>query len=345
MRNSKNYAFLLMILSMFVLLMACGKEANQQNETVSEGDSSSEEKTENINYPEKPIRIVVPFGAGGNTDIMARAIGDVLPKYLPKDQPIVVENIGGGGGTIGIAEVVKAKADGYVLGLGTASTFALQPNYEDTPYALADIEPITQLTSVPTVLVVSNDAPWETFEDWLEYIKANPDQFTYGTAGAGIITHLAMEDFSKKADVKIKHVPHDGGNAAIASFLGGHIDGVNIQASEALPLIEQGQARALVNTGTSKSDLIIDATLLSDKGFDVGIDSTTGVIGPKGMPTEIVNILNDAFEQTMNDPEIVELFNGMGLSTAVTSSEEYKEILEKDFDDFGNLLKQLGFID
>ncbi|WP_174732396.1 Bug family tripartite tricarboxylate transporter substrate binding protein [Mesobacillus harenae] len=310
----------------------------------SNGAEESGSSASSADYPERDIDIIVPYAPGGTTDTASRALSSVISEYLPNGYNANVVNKEGGAGVIGTTEVFNAKPDGYKIGMTTVGPMTIKPHTDNTAYTPETIEPIMQVVATPNVLVVQNDAPWQTYEEWYEYAESNPGEFSYGTSGAGLTQHISMEAFSTQTGVELKHVPFEGGAPALAALLGGHVQGALVQTTEAMPHIESGNMRALVNTGSFKTEGLEDVPLLSEKGVDVASDVWTGLIAPQGTPQEIIDVLHDSFKKALEDPKVVETFEKLGVNPAYAGPDEFAEIMQKDYDLNEEVLKAAGII-
>lgn len=326
-----------------VFAVGCSQNAPQSNDNNQNaaGDKGGQAK---VDYPTKPIEIIVPYAPGGGTDTAARILATAVSKYLPNNQTVVVVNKPGGAATIGITEVFNAKPDGYKIGMTTTGATSIQPHYGKTAYSHDSFQAVIRVLSTPQVLVVRSDAPWKTFDEWLEYVKANPNKFTYGTAGAGHTAHLAMEALNMAAGIKTKHVPFDGAGPAVTALVGGHVDGAAVQVQEAKAQIDAGKIRALINLGSNKVEAYKDVPLAKEKGYDVQVDVYTGIIAPKDTPKEIVTILHDAFKKALEDPSVIEQFKKLGVEPAYAGPEEFQKDITDSFNRNGEIMKKVGLI-
>lgn len=280
-------------------------------------------------FPTKPIKIIVPFTAGGVSDTVARALAESAQKYLPNNQTVLIENKPGGAGVIGVTEVLNAKPDGYTLGFTVASAVTLLPHQGVTNYTDSDVQMIMRAINNPFVLAVRADAPWDTFEEWFAYLEQNPEKFTYAVASAGGQAQLSMEAFNALAGVKTKSVPFDGGSEQIPALLGGHVDGAVLQGSEVVPYLESNEMKVLINFGSEKPASLEDVPLISEKGFDLKMDLASGLFGPKGIPEEELKIIHDAFKKALEDPETIEVLKKASLEPSYAGLEDFqKEIAE-----------------
>lgn len=328
----KKVAFIF-ALTFALVLGACSQQTTQS--------SGKESKS---NFPSKSIELIVPYAAGGSSDIIARTLANAVSKYLPNNQAVVVINKPGGSGTIGLTEVERAKPDGYTLGLTTTTATSIQPHFEDTPFNHDSFQAVIRTTSVPQVLVVKSDAPWKTFEEWLEYVKKNPSKFTYAIPVKTGSQYIAMEALSAQAGIKTKAVPFDGAAPAITALLGGHVQGLLVQSVDARAQVKAGTVREIVNVGSNKIGANEDTPLLTEKEIDVAFDIYSGILAPKGIPTEVLDSLNEAFKKAMEEPEVMEQFKKMGIEPSYAGSEDFQKEMTDSFNAHGVVMKDLGLI-
>ncbi|WP_062234614.1 Bug family tripartite tricarboxylate transporter substrate binding protein [Fictibacillus sp. FJAT-27399] len=307
----------------------------------SQSKTSNASETNNTGYPKKPIEMTVGFAAGGQADIVTRIVAEAASKYLPNKESIVVSNKTGASGSIQLAEVFQQKPDGYKLGSVTTGNLIIQPNMGNTPYKSNDFAPISLLNSAPNLLVVKSDAPWKTFDEWLDYVKKNPSKFTYGTAGTGDTKHVAMETLNVTYEVKTKHVGFDGSAESITALLGGHIMGAIVGVQEAKPHTDAGKMRVLANLGSSKTDVYKDAPFLKEKGYP-GFDTWTGILAPKNTPKDIVQALDKAFEKALQQPEVLAQFKKIGTEPTYAGPEEFKKIIKASTKTSAEIMKKSG---
>ncbi|AXH99548.1 tripartite tricarboxylate transporter substrate binding protein [Sporosarcina sp. PTS2304] len=319
--------FILMLTALMVLLAACGtnkENAGDDGKTPSDGKST---------YPEKDIEIVVPFPPGGTTDTSMRIIASVLPKYLPNKVNVVVVNKPGGTGVVGSTTVSNAKPDGYQILYSTVPTIAYQNLFGTASYTHEDFTPIVNVQASQSMLMVSEDAEWDTFEQWLEYVQKNPGKFTYGTPGNGSSQHLTMEALNINANIDTKMVPFDGTSSALTSLLGGHIDGIVIQAHEVQEYVENGDLKPIVFLGDTRYSAFPDVPLLTDFGYDeVFSDPSSGVFGPKGMDEDVAKILYEAFTEAFKDPKVVEFYEGLKLEPEGTGLKDFESLIQNNYE-------------
>ncbi|WP_161493905.1 Bug family tripartite tricarboxylate transporter substrate binding protein [Virgibacillus necropolis] len=307
--------------------------------------SSGSEKGKASDYPTKPIEVIVPFAAGGSTDVAARTIASVAQKYLPNGQTLVISNKPGGGGAVGLTELLSAKPDGYTIALASAGSISYQPLYGNTSYSKDSFQSITMVNTVPQLFVVNADSPWETFDEWLKYAKENPNEFKYGTAGTGIPSHVAMEALNIAAGIKTTNVPYEGAAPTVTALLGGHIDGAIIQPTDVKSHVKSGELRVLANVGETKMKGFEDVPFLTDKGIDVAVDVFAGFIGPKDLPEDIVDILDEAFKKTIEDPELTEKFEKLGIIPKYGNPNDFQKVITDTFESSKTVVEKAGLLD
>jgi len=335
--------FVMLFLSVLLIVLA-GCSQSSQSTGSKETAAAGSEKQSKIEYPTKPIEVIVPFAAGGSTDIGARILEKYLPKYLPGAQLVIV-NKPGGAGSIAITDLFNSKPDGYTLAMSTHRAISMQPLYGNVKYSHDSFQPIAKVFGNQQIMIVKADAPWETFEEWLDYVKKNPGKFSYGVAGGlGSGAHIPVAELEKQAGFEAKAVSFEGTPPAITAVLGGHVQGAMVQPSDAKSLIESGELRGLFNVASVPVPYFPDIPLLKDNGFDVAIDSNTSLFAPKGVPEEIVMKLEEALKKTMEDPEVLAEFEKASLQTNYGGPEAVQKEVNDENVRFGKMLKELGLI-
>ena len=257
------------------------------------------------NYPARPIRLIVPFGAGGGTDNLARIIEPHVSKAL--GQSIIIDNRPGGGSVIGTDAVVKSPPDGYTLVM-TDSSIAVNPSLmKSMPYdTLKDLEPVTLLATAPVILVAHPKVPARTLKDFVALAKAQPGKLNYASGGNGSSTHLGGELLKLVAGINVVHVPYKGAGPAMNDLIGGHVDVMFSGISSARPYLEAGTLRALAVTREKRNPAVPDVPTFAEVGFaDVTASTYWGVLAPKGTPKEAIDRLSAEFAKALSDPEIV----------------------------------------
>ncbi len=281
-------------------------------------------------YPTKPIRLVVPFPAGGATDIFARAVSQKLGEKLGTS--IVVDNKPGAGGSIGSDIVAKAPADGYTLLLATSSTHSIGPSFGGKlPYdAVADFTPISHVGDAPSIMVVPNSSPARTVKEWIAHAQKNPGKLNYASSGNGTVVHLTAEYFKAQAGLFLVHIPYRGTALAIPDLVSGKIDVLFDSLPSGLPHVKEGRLRALGITSLKRSPLLPDVPPISDTL--PGWESVTwfGLYGPKGLPVDLVNRVSNGINQALQEPDVKDRLARLGIEPAGGTPQKFAAMADAD---------------
>ena len=256
-------------------------------------------------YPSKPVTIIVPFAAGGPADTLARMLGDRMKVSL--GQPVVVENVAGAAGSIGVGRVVRAAPDGYTIGIGHLGTHVFNGALYNLQYDLVkDLEPISLLPSNTSVIVTKKDVPAKNLKELVAWLKANPKQASVATAGIGSIAHVASVDFGNKTGVVLQIVPYRSGAAAFSDVLAGHVTFFFDQfTGSSVQMYRSGQVRPFAVTAKSRLPSLPDIPTVDEAGIPgLYVSTWYGLWAPKGTPTEIVAKLNAAAVAALAEPEL-----------------------------------------
>ncbi|MEY3611641.1 MAG: hypothetical protein RJB14_1363 [Pseudomonadota bacterium] len=281
-------------------------------------------------YPTKAVRLIVPFPAGGATDLFARTLSQKISEKL--GQPLVVENRPGAGGTLGSDLAAKAQPDGYTLLLSTSSTHSIGPNLNPRmPYdAVRDFTPIGQLGNAPSIMLVPNNSPAKTVKEWIDYAKKNPGRLNYASSGPGTIVQLSAELFKAQADVFVVHIPYKGTALAIPDLITGKVDVLFDSLPTGLPHVRDGRLRALGVTSAKPTAMAPGLPAIAE--VLPGYESTTwfGLFGPKNLPPEVVSRVNMAANQVLSDPEVVDKLLRLGIEPVGGTSAQFTAMLAKE---------------
>ncbi len=290
-------------------------------------------------FPTKPITLICPWPAGGSSDLVMRAFAESVAKQL--GQNVVVENRPGASGTMGAVALVNAAPDGYTLTQLPISVFRL-PLMNKTPFdPLKDITYIINVTGYTFGLVVRADAPWKDLKEFVAYAKANPEKITYGTPGTGTTPHLAVEQFTAKAGIKLTHIPFKGFAENAQSLLGGHTLALSDSTGWA-PHVDAGKMRLLATYGSKRTKRWPQIPTLLDAGYETVSDSPFGFGGPKGMDPKVVKILHDAFKKAMDDPKVIAMLEKFDQPAIYLNGEDYTKFAKKTMEEEKALIDRLG---
>jgi tripartite-type tricarboxylate transporter receptor subunit TctC len=290
-------------------------------------------------YPTKPITLIVPWPAGGPTDVTMRAMADAAAKYL--GQPIVIENKAGGGGTVGPATMAAAaKPDGYTLAQMPITVYRL-PLMQKTTWKADDFTYIIHLTGYVFAAFAGADTPFKTWQDVITYAKANPGKITYGSTGSGTSLHLGMEMLAEKSGVKFTHVPFKGAAEVNAAVAGGHVM-LGASGTSIRPLVDAGKARFL-NVWTAKRvSFLPDIPTLQDLGYPYVIDSPWGLAGPKGMDAKVVAKIHDAFKKALEEQSVIDSLARFDMVPNYKGTADYNTAVQEQIKLEEALLKRIG---
>jgi len=281
-------------------------------------------------YPNKPIRYIVPVSAGGGSDMIGRTVTERWGKLL--NQTFVVDNQAGGGGVIASQNTARAAPDGYTLMQGYVATHGTAPATRRLPYdAVKDFTAIGMIGGTPNVLVVNADVPAKDFKQFVAYVKANPSKVSYGSSGAGSLTHLTMELFKQETGTFMTHIPYRGIAPAINDLLGGQTQAMFPGLAAALPHLRSGRMRALAVTGKARSPQLKDVPTMEEVGFK-GFDAMQwyGSVGPAGMPADIVKHLNETQVAVLKAPALAEKLSGEAVEPWPMTPEQFGQYMRAD---------------
>lgn len=294
-------------------------------------------------WPSKPIRYVVPFGAGGLADSVARLISPPLGDIL--GQPVVVENRAGVSGVVGTQMVANAAPDGYTLVGGTITTHAVIPYFNKSiGYdVVKDFTPVHMVGTVTNVLVVNVDSPYKTFQDLIAALKAKPGELTFGTSGPGTSQHLSGELLQSLTDTRMRQIPYKGGTQAMTDLIGGQIDMIFETSTVAKSLIDAGRVRALGSTGPEPVEGLDNVRPIAQQGvpaFDVR--SWQGVFAPAGTPEAVVTKLADGISKVLQMPEIRTRMVSLGIVPSDLGPDGFARYQAQEIDRWGKVIKSAG---
>lgn len=294
-------------------------------------------------WPAKPIRLVVPFPAGGGTDIIAR---DLAHKITESTKwTFVIDNKPGSGGNIGIDSVAKSAPDGYSLVLGQTSNLAINPSlYSKLPYdAAKDLAPISKVASSPLALVVAANSPYKALADVVAAAKAKPGTLNFATSGNGTVAHLATEMLQKEAGIQLVHVPYKGASQGVTDVIGGQVQIYVSSIPTLIGHIKSGKLRPLAVTSLKRSDDLPQTPTVAESGYK-NFEAITwfGIVGPAGLPKDITARLNDEINKALKSPELRKRLSDQGADVAGSTPEQFAAYIRDETAKWGRVVKESG---
>ena len=304
---------------------------------------SAQAQSSAAGYPNHPITLIVPYAPGGGNDVVARAVAEPMSKSL--GQPIVIENRGGAGGSVGTRQVAKAPPDGYTLGLGGTGTLAVDPTlYPNVGYdPRKDFAPIGLIATTPLIVLVNQSVPAHDVQELIALAKAQPGKLNYASAGTGSGIHLGTVLFAETAGIDITHIPYKGSGPALTDLLGEHVQIYFSSLPPAVGLVKEGKLRALAVTSLRRSASFPDVPTVAEQGFP-GFEAVLhyGIIAPAGTPRPIIDKLNTALRAALADPDVHNHIATEGAEPLPTSPEEYATDIDHEETKWSALVKKSG---
>jgi tripartite-type tricarboxylate transporter receptor subunit TctC len=290
-------------------------------------------------YPDKPIRMIVPYSPGGGADNTARILAQRMSQGL--GQQIIIDNRPGAGGVIGADVVAKANPDGYTV-LFDASAFAVNPAIRKMPFdSTKAFIPVSLVGTAPNILVVPSDAPYKTVGQFIHYARKNPGKLTFASAGGGSAQHLAGELFNREANTDLLHVPYKGGGPALTDLMGSQVDSYFGNAASTLNYVKSGKLRALAVTSLKRSAQLPETPTLNESGLSrFEVLEWNGVFVPKGTPGDVVQRLASEVQRAIADPQVKEKLVQLGLDPVGSSPQEFEKFVQNQKSSWGALVKE-----
>jgi tripartite-type tricarboxylate transporter receptor subunit TctC len=289
-------------------------------------------------FPTKEVQIIIPWAAGGATDLIFRALAATTGKYLGK--AVIVVNRPGGAGAVGYTEASQAKPDGYTL-VSAITPLTILPHQVKTAYTYKNFEPIINVVSDPGMFLVRSDAPWKSLKEFLDYAKKNPEMITVGNSGSGGGVHLIALAFEKAAGVKFNHIPFAGGGPSVTALLGGHINAVSVSPPEGIEHVKAGKLKIIALFAEKRFEMFPDVLTVKEQGINFVMGQWRGLVASKGTPPDVIKKLHDAFKKGMGDPVFQKNAKDMAINLHYLGPEAFGKLMAHDHDFFGDLIKAM----
>jgi tripartite-type tricarboxylate transporter receptor subunit TctC len=289
-------------------------------------------------YPNKPVRLIIPYPAGGASDLTARAVVSVADEYL--GQPMIVVIRSGGGGAVGAEAAAKSKPDGYTVFMADPANLIILPQVQKIGYNPTDFIPIGQVVSLPALLTIQAGAPWKTAKDFVEAARKEPGKVKH-SAVTFSPEHLMFEALTAKYGAKFTHVPSTGGGPALASLLGGHVDANGLYPPVAFPHLQAGKLRALGVAASKRWQPLPDIPTLAEQGYDVDARLWLGMVAPKGTPESALARLREAVKKIADDTSFKTMMTRMGQQAEYLSAEDMQKQWNADQKKIGDIISTI----
>ncbi|NMU91488.1 tripartite tricarboxylate transporter substrate binding protein [Achromobacter ruhlandii] len=289
-------------------------------------------------YPSRPIKLVVPFAAGGSTDIVARLVAEYAGRDLK--QTIVVENKAGAGGSLGMEQVARSTADGYTIGMATMSTHGSNPAvYRKMNYdPLKDFEPVANVLAVPSIFAINPQVPAKNMAEFVALAKGQADKYSFASPGVGSLGHVNIENFMMLAGIKLLHVPYRGAGPALNDVMGGQVDAITDNLSSTLPQVLGGKLRPLAVLGAERSPLLPDVPTYIELGYpDMGTGGWYGLVAPARTPQPVLDTLNRAVAGIMADPQVQRAVTDLALEPVYLDGAAFTARMRQELQTFGEV--------
>ena len=298
-------------------------------------------------YPSRPVKMVVPFPPGGLADTVARPVAEAMSREL--GQPVIIENKGGAGGAIGMAQVAKSPADGYTV-LMALSSLTVLPEADAVMgrapmYTIASLRPIARYTADPTVLAVRADAPWKTAQEFVQDAKKRPGAINYGSSGNYGTMHVPMEILAQNTSTKLTHVPFTGAGPAVVALLGGQVEALSTGPATVLQHVKAGKVRVLGHWGTGRLETLPEVPALKDLGYQAEYAQWSGLFAPAGTPEPVVQRLRAAAKAAANDPKVKQVILAAGSPVQYLDAPEFEKYVKDDARRMAEVVKKIGKVD
>lgn len=291
-------------------------------------------------YPEKPIIWVVPYAPGGSADVVSRILAKRVSERL--HQPVVVDNKPGATGAVGAEFVARAAPDGYTV-LYQGFDLAINPLVRQLSFnPIKQLTPVTQVSNMWEILVAPANAPYNTFAEFIDWAKKNPDKVNFGTTGAASAGHLSGEMFRKQSKLEMVHIPFKGGGPGVAGAVAGQVSIYWATPGSGMPFIQQGRLKPLAVSAPKRMATLPNVPTLTEVGYPIVTSEWTGVLVPKGTPPQIVQLLNREIREILEEPPVAEQLTKMGIDIVTSSPQEFDQFLQNETQRWGTVVRELN---
>ncbi len=293
-------------------------------------------------YPAHPIRVISPFPPGGGTDFVARLLATKFDEV--SNWKAIVDNKAGAGGTLGLTEAARAKPEGYDVVVGQKDNLIIAPRLMPVTFdAVKSFTPIGMIGTTPIVILAAGDSPFKSFGDVIAAAKAEPGKLTFGTSGTGSVSHITSEMLRQQAGITLAHVPYKGSGPALVDLMGGHVTLVGSSIASAMPYLQSGRMRALAVSTGKRSPRLPDVPTIGELGFpSFDVTAWWGLLGPAGMPADVVARLNTELNRILARAEVREALIEQGIAAEASSVKEFAAFVEKDFTTWKDIIESTG---
>ncbi|QQK76533.1 tripartite tricarboxylate transporter substrate binding protein [Salicibibacter cibarius] len=289
------------------------------------------------NYPEEPVTFYVNYSSGGNTDVVYRQFADVAEEYLGEE--IIIENVDGGGGTVGVSELANEEPDGYTMGNLSMAPLTVSPHNQQVPYSTDDFSYVGGWGLQMYGLVAPADAPYDDLDDFVEYARENPGM-SFSDPAPGGLNGLAVDllDREENGELQIESVPYDGGGESTSAVLGGHVDFTSNNPSAVVSGLDSGDLKLIASMSDVRFEDEPDVPTAEEQGYDVNVTSWFGIGGPEGLPEEIIETWEEVIQQTLDDPEFQESAESLDTPLEWMPGDEYEELIDENYELYGEII-------
>ncbi len=289
-------------------------------------------------FPAKEVQIIVPWAAGGATDLIFRALAVPTEKYLGK--AVIVVNRPGGGGAVGYTEGAQASPDGHTL-VSAITPLTILPHQVKTAFTYKSFDPVINISTDPSMFLARPDAPWKDLKEFINYAKQNPNMVTVGNSGAGGGVHLVALAFEKAVGVKFNHIPFSGGGPSVTALLGGHINVVSVSPPEGISQVQAGKLKILALFADKRLAMFPDVPTVKEQGINFAMGMWRGLAAPKGTPPDAIKKLNDAFKKGMDDPAFKKSAADMAVTVHYLGPEDFGKLMASEDNIYSDLVKEV----